>query len=209
MNVLLTIAVLLADPVPVWSWHDKVAWGLNIGLVVSGTVGIIIAVYTLKAIRRQVEIANKTLIAQFRPCLHIRKMKIIETDSSLSLDVTLVNRGDMTGRVINTSIKTSWYWKTQGDETEISQTTFENFELFGGQSLPLIVNLKESWVMYRRAVLEAEERGDRAMMNLKCVGVIAYLDDNETKREIGFSRVMNHATGRFVASVDHEEEYEN
>jgi hypothetical protein len=77
------------------------------------------------------------------------------------------------------------------------------------ESLPLMVNLKESWVMYRRAVLEAMERGEEAMMNLKCSGEITYLDENQTKREIGFSRVMNHASGRFVASTDPEEEYED
>jgi hypothetical protein len=111
MNCFFYTAVLLVsiDNHPVeWRYREWIGLSANLALAIVGTVGIIVAVRTLKAIRRQADIANKALIAQFRPRLHVRRMRVLETDNSLSLDVILVNRGDMVGRVVNTSIKTTW-----------------------------------------------------------------------------------------------------
>jgi hypothetical protein len=53
MNVLMTVAELLTDPVPLWNWHDKVAWSASLVLAAGGIIGIWIAVRTLKWIKHQ------------------------------------------------------------------------------------------------------------------------------------------------------------
>jgi hypothetical protein len=63
MNVLLTVAALLADPAPVWNWHDRIAWGVNIILAAIGIIGVIVAISTLRKIERQTRATEQAAIA--------------------------------------------------------------------------------------------------------------------------------------------------
>lgn len=130
----------------------------------------------------------------------------METEDSLFLEVILVNRGDSNGQVTNLFMKMEWHWTHTADETEINTTTFEPFGLLPGESAPIKIILNGALVLYRISVMDFEKHGTQGM-TLRCVGEIAYLDDNKTQRQIGFDRRWNHETKRFIASDDPEEEF--
>ena len=61
-NSILQVA-LLADPAPVWNWHDRIAWELNIILAAIGIIVVIVALSTLRKIERQTRATEQAAIA--------------------------------------------------------------------------------------------------------------------------------------------------
>ena len=43
------------QPAPAWAWHDQVLWGAEIGLLVLGYAGVLLALRSLKYIQRQTD----------------------------------------------------------------------------------------------------------------------------------------------------------
>jgi hypothetical protein len=66
------VSIVETPSVPVvWSWHDEIAWGVNLALAGFAAFGVCIAIKTLKTVKRQTEAAMIAAKASFRQANHI------------------------------------------------------------------------------------------------------------------------------------------
>lgn len=158
-----------------------------------------------RASLEQTRLTRVTVNAQYRPRVLIKSIRVVETDDDINLRIIYVNKGDTVANVIDGEVTLSWVWPLIRDETHHVTTTITAFKLGPGLSEPLLISLKEGWVLYRMAANKSDD--GKAAQTLRCRGSVRYKDGNEATRETAFDRELNFSTGRFVPSTNPEDEY--
>ena len=156
----------------------------------------------VQSARDQARISGRSLIAQLRPKVHIRTIRVIEEDDSLSLEVTVVNTGGTAGQISEGHIALDWIW-AHSKKSPVATASFEPSTLEPGEQRPLKITLSGNWVMYKFSVDPEYSSG----MRLRCEGTILYADDNGVVRRTAFSRLRNASTEKWEIDPNPEFEY--
>ena len=181
-------------------------------------IGAAAAVATLYFIKRQADTANKTLVAQFRPKVIIRRMKLNPATSALydgladrawKIELQIANTGGTVAHVLKCIV--SLHLKDDyptGQSPETWNKSYAPFSLIPGERRTL--DLVFSSDAFRAALHVMEHivrKGEKQYTWPLCTGTITYADDNGFTRETEFQRSWNVKTLRFDASTDPEYEY--
>jgi len=164
-----------------------------------------------EATRVQATIARQALIAEFRPRVRVRTIKLQITDNPWSVNVHLVNVGGTGAHVTTANIELTWLYTSKWDnDTKIwaGTTAFQSLTLAAGEHNIFPVPCEDSRIPIACAKLPVD-RGEPQEQFLVCRGEIEYIDDNGVNRVTAFRRVHHFSGGRFVADPDPEYEYED
>ena len=198
---------------------DWLALFFSGGLVLVGIFGVIAANRTLKSIETQVEIANKTLIIQFRPKLVVRRIQlqpqtVAEFDASegkeWEIAVHIINRGGTDAHIEMCDI--SAYWKGSYPDVIISkadQSKWGKFSISPGETENFIlpVSNRKEFRKYLNTCEEAVANGKSQMLFPVCQGFISYLDGNGRPYDLAFDRHWRVDVERFIPADNPDSEY--
>jgi hypothetical protein len=177
----------------------------------------------------QSEIANKTLIAQFRPKVIVRRIFLKRNDSeyegddgqkfftveSWSFSFEFTNVGGTNAIVEDNYIEIRWDKLRRDGATELIKIeSFKGFSLKSGEDRVVSIEVPErgSHIQNRMEIARARGRlhGTPPQENLLCCeGCIRYTDMAATQRKTGFLRQWDVIRERFIASTNPEDEYQD
>ena len=207
--------------------YDWVTWAANPLLVLVGIGGIVVAVVTLRKLKRQtmateaaVKIAQVTLVSTFRPklivrCLGIyRNTALVDDGKPCRFGYDLVNIG---GTVAHITQREACIHYNRGrlEENHIGNVSNtvnvkDEFSLRPGEFREEFVELGTE-VTQRLGHLETRlaQGVDNPVLvgEIYLSGRIEYRDDTGAVRRLAFHRSYNQATGRFSVVADPEYEY--
>jgi hypothetical protein len=183
-----------------------------------GLAAALVALRTLRAIERQGKIAYKTLVAQFRPKVIVRNVKLdpssgeeAQEGKQWKVQISLSNTGGTVAHI--RSCEASLYWDKREEprtSTEVCAETWSPFEMTSGErsdlefeipseiGFPITLGVEE---------IDVTEKGVEQRVWLMCEGKLKYADDNGAERETGFLWAYLLKTREFTPSTDPDREY--
>jgi hypothetical protein len=180
-------------------------------LILIGFGGVLAAIQTLKAINRQAHIANKTLIAQFRPRVVVRRIGLYNEAGNWGIRLLVVNIGGT-----NATIRDGWIdiqWRVGGEPRyqALHQGRIEGFSLGAGeeQSFNIAISDNSRFESKMHVFRLALSEGRPNKYSMQAVGEIGYVDDSGAGKKTGFFRILDIQSLRFGASQNTEDEYQD
>jgi hypothetical protein len=199
----------------------------NIGLFAVGVAGVFTALCTLRKIERQVFemrlqsraamkqaiMAQKTLVATFRPKLIIRATKLDMSNALSRVDdhgifrLVLANVGGTTAHIPETVLSIDCLIKDVKDEVyPIGTETVDKFDLRAGEIK--IISSKITQIRPQAQIAEMQTESDLGQwLWIRCSGVFRFTDDNGIERRIGFRRRYDAKTAALLPDADPEYEF--
>jgi hypothetical protein len=172
-----------------------------------------------KAARRQAEIAYGAMVAQFRPLVSVRSMKldpssIVDAEkrniAEWTLEITLINSGGTVAHIKNCSATLVMH----GEQPSTTLHTYCSqewppFSLESGDRYQLKMSIPGVSFSTQFAYLEhvVGEMGREQLSWPECTGTVKYEDGNGRSRQTGFQRRWDMSTKRFILSGSPEAEY--
>jgi hypothetical protein len=205
--------------------HAGIEWS-NWALVLVGALGVVAGLLTLRAIGKQADIANRTLIAQFRPKIIVRKVVIdpysVEyfdrrgEGAEWKISLHLHNAG---GTVAHVQKYKAWLHCCDGSSGSTrklvgwaeSDASFD-IPAGGNKEIQCIPNPKEFRAMLvaigADRELEWNTGGEIEADFFVYLGTITYTDEIGTSRNTAFHRIWRGTENQFfTASKNPDQEY--
>jgi hypothetical protein len=190
-------------------------WLVGIALLTSGVIGWQ-SWETRKASEASLEqahISSMVYVSTFRPCVHIRKMRLVWDGESYSLvrvAIYFVNTGQGKASITGGQITLNRIFSYKPNERDwVSHVAIRPFDLVSGATRDAEISHGQIASFCKNAQLEADRTG-RQDSWLQCAGRIEYVDGNGTQRTTGFCRRYDLSMQRFVVSdSDAEDDYED
>lgn len=176
-------------------------------LVIVGIITIVVVGWQAWESRRAVDISQKTMVAQFRPRLKIRNIRLDDADRPADVIVTLVNIGGTTARIVGgtVGVQSTNSWEIGKSEWIAKGTILCDKIVHAGEECEFPeIALGETlgWAVASKAASESHYS-----TAIVCSGVVSYRDDNDIVRKIAFYRAFDWSSKRFIPSTDPEKEY--
>jgi hypothetical protein len=165
-----------------------------------------------KAARRQAEISYSAMVAQFRPLVSVRSMKldpssIVDAEkrniTEWTLEITLINSGGTVAHIKNCSATLVMH----GEQPSTTLHTYCSqewppFSLESGDRYQLKMSIPGVNFPTQFAYLEhvVGEMGREQLRWPECTGTVKYEDGNGRSRQTGFQRRWYMSTKRFIPS---------
>jgi hypothetical protein len=199
----------------------------NEALVLVGFGGIIFALLTLRAIKKQADIARAALISSFRPRVVLRSIRLnppniaeyqVANNGEWKIEFLLVNTGSTKATVETCQLDLAVIKDNPIPRIDKPQhfctKKWESFVVPAGgrHPLELMIPYEAGFAITFDLVVQnlssPYSSGQQQTWPI-CYGTIIYTDDNGHKRQTGFHRRWNILAERFEASDDQELEYED
>jgi hypothetical protein len=165
-----------------------------------------------KAMMEQVEIANRSLVAQFRPTIVVRSIKLNPSSTSefdrygegnWTIDLYIVNVGQTEAHIKYCEATGFWRDGYPPTATQIGKAQWPEFSVQAGGRRKLNLPIEVENFRGNMSVLEHDAKNRQDAWPI-CSGKIIYRDDSGCIRETGFERVWQVGTQKFIASEDPE-----
>jgi hypothetical protein len=209
-------------------WYEWVTWGVNIALLVVGAGGIWVAVSTLKKIERQTAatekqtvINSRTLIAQFRPRIVVRQMRLDPSavifyerrnDGKWKIIMQLANVGGTDATITEGTGYFQEYWGNRPHRDLAPRWTLDKPILIppGARSeIEYSLPTEEFRVFMRTLEFSTAAKNKQPPRGPVFHGSIRYVDEMGTSRETGFGRRWDVMDQCFEPLPDPNFEYED
>jgi hypothetical protein len=200
--------------------HAGIEWS-NWALVLVGALGVAAGIFTLKAIEEQGRIANAALIAQFRPKIVVRNMRLDpaswvyyerRADGKWKIELQIMNIGGTLAVVQKVEAFFQEYDKNGSPRKDLAEWKFwtDPISLKPGERRALEIALDgERFKTYMHTLEATAELADRQERWPVCHGTITYTDGNGFNRETGFGRQWDVRAQHFEALGDPNYEYQD
>jgi hypothetical protein len=208
--------------------YDKASTWIDGLLAVVGMAGIVVAVLTLRKLTEQTEatknaakISERTLIAQFRPKVIVRKVRLDPTsfiyydrrnDGEWRIIMQLANIGGTRATVVS---GLGYFQEYRGsspiNDLSPGWTLARPIAIEAGGIEEIEYSLKAEQFRTYMHTLEASTdlRGKQPDRTPIFHGAIVYLDESGIQRETGFGREWNVSEERFIPLGDPTFEYQD
>jgi hypothetical protein len=212
--------------------YDWGPWAFSGLVVVSGFFQIWLLKLTLDRVRRQgdvanrqakimvsqveemrkvSDIANRTLIAQFRPKVIIRRIELIKGSGVWGIHVEVANVGGTNANVTGGKIDMRWRVGKELRDQPLHRESIESFSLEAGgeTSFNIAMTANERFESKMHVFQLAFEEGRPDKYCMQAVGVLRYTDDSGAGKKTGFFRNLDIETRRFYPVQNSEDEYQD
>jgi len=186
----------------------------NIGLFIAGVIGIIIGVCTLRAINRQADAMERTLIATFRPKLVVRGIKfnpgsIVVAGPPGNIQYIVANSGGSTAHVVDSNLTVDRLPSPlpQIPPYSSDRGILGTFDILAGEYQERTFNLDANQNFRIRSTQIMRAGGGQGLTDIHFFGFVQYRDETGTPRRTGFCRRFDLGSQRFLAVDDPEYEY--
>jgi hypothetical protein len=196
----------------------------TVGLVIVGLFQVIIVGWqavllngTLEAIKKQSEIANRTLEAQFRPKVIVRRIDVTKDneDSPWNIEIHVENVGGTIAFVQESAFEIRWKVAVDPPHNPRKILQIGSIEPFsleaGGEHIASITVADSSQFTSKISMIHLGIRdGKPSMWSIRLAAVIRYKYGSGTvARKTGICRRLAVETSSFVGVDDSEEEYQD
>lgn len=200
-------------------WDYSGAWTAAFTAVL--TVSTVLLWYvtwrSAQAAQKATEIATREFVSTHRPRLRIRLLKIekLVVGEPIVIQYEVVNIGDTKATIITNEVTLSIGYAAGDGRESLDHTCQFHFAdhilrgeaVVARKTMPLIFNRR--WIKNDKDYIPPNWGDDR----VRIIGVITYIDDNETIRRTGFYRICTQDINRFrlpdfdaATLADHEYE---
>lgn len=189
-------------------WYKLIAWPEGIT-----TWAVIATLFTImwqsNETRKQAKIANQTLIAQFRPRVIVRDIRLLQGETDWRLRLQIENLGGTNASIVKGELEIRW--KVLNSEyVLLHKQSINAFELLAGEEFLLIATMTDNdgFDRFNRKIRTLEE-GMRNTHTMQAIGTIRYKDDSGVSRKTGFCRNLDIKTQRFCPAPNSEDGYQD
>ncbi len=192
-------------------WADWGYWGFSLGLLIVGGFQVWLVWKTLGAIKRQADIANRTLIAQFRPKVIVRYIELYNGAGLWGIHLLVGNTGGTNATIKDGKIEVRWRVGNERRYDPLHRGSIEGFSLGAGeeQSFNIAISDNSRFDSKMHVFRLALEEGRPEKYLMQAVGEVRYVDDSGAGKKTGFFRVLDIQSLRFAASQNTEDEYQD
>jgi hypothetical protein len=164
-----------------------------------------------KATLKQSEIANKTLIAQFRPRVVVRDVSLLRDNPGWSFRIQIENLGGTNANVKRGDIEIRWRVFSEHRYQVLHKESIRGFPLGAGDEYVGIWTItdEEMFASKINTFSMAFRDGKIGTFTMQAVGTIGYTDDSGMFKKTGFCRNLDIETERFRSLPDSEDEYQD
>jgi hypothetical protein len=160
-----------------------------------------------------VKLSREEFIANFRPKIHIRKLRLVwdgESMSPIRVAIYFVNVGQSTAHITGGELQLNRIFGMNPHEKDwVSHAAVHQFKMLPGETRDAEISHGGLATFCAMIQLETDSKGAQESW-LECTGKIEYSDSSGTKRTTAFCRRYDVIRHQFaVLDIDREDDYED
>ncbi|HEY6448233.1 MAG TPA: hypothetical protein VIY53_17370 [Acidobacteriaceae bacterium] len=190
---------------------DIAAFAATMVLVAVAVWAGCLALKTLRAIEKQADIANRMLIAQFRPKVIVRRIELFNGAGNWNMHIEVENIGGTKAITKETKLYIRWRVGSERRCESLHDQRIDSFALEAGEGrgINFLMSNNGRFNSKMDVFKMALREGTPNRYSLQVIGEIPYVDGSGAGKKTGFSRFLDIETMRFNASQNPEDEYQD